>query len=200
MTEMIINSVSEYCTNLLSTSKCRELPFHNLDHTKEVVQNVKYLCAAMDINLADTDLLLIAAWFHDTGFSKTYKNHEAESKRIAKKFLLKLGMESEKIATICACIEATKMPQGPTTELEEILCDADIFHLSNSHFFYKILLLRRENAVVCDNEVIDSEWYKLTLEFLKKHYFRSVYGRGVLEQGREDNIHKVKNILDFYKK
>src|SRR5690606_14574977 len=88
-TTTMISSVATYCKDLLTTSKCSALPFHNLQHTKEVVQNVKYLCAAMDINKQNTEILVVAAWFHDTGFSTTYKGHEDESKLIATHFLKK---------------------------------------------------------------------------------------------------------------
>lgn len=90
MTTTMIKSVAAYCTDLLTSSKCKELPFHNLQHTKEVVQNAKYLCAAMDVDEEVTAILVIAAWFHDTGFSVTYKGHEDESKVIASRFLNEL--------------------------------------------------------------------------------------------------------------
>lgn len=198
MTTTMIKGVATYCTDLLTTSKCKELPFHNLQHTKEVVQNAKYLCAAMDINEKDSEILLVAAWFHDTGFSKTYKGHEDESKVIAQAFLKEQKVDNDFIEKVLNCIDATKMPQCPTTALAEVLCDADIFHISNSHFFYRKLLLRREWEVFCDNKVTDLEWHKLNLEFLKKHHFRTVYGKDILEQGKQENLHKVKQILEFY--
>lgn len=198
MTTTMINNVSEYCSDLLTTSKCRELPFHNLQHTKEVMQNVKYLCAAMDISEQDTEVLIIAAWFHDTGFSVTYKGHEDESKRIATAYLKLQKANQDIIDKVCNCIDATKMPQCPTTKLAEILCDADIFHISNSHFFYRKLLLRREWEVFCDNKVSDLEWHKLNLEFLKKHHFRSIYGKDILEKGKQENMDKVERILDYF--
>jgi predicted metal-dependent HD superfamily phosphohydrolase len=195
---MMINSISEYCSNLLTTSKCKELPFHNLSHTKEVVQNVKYLCAAMDVDVQDTKALLVAAWFHDTGFSVSYKGHEDESILIATAFLKQQKVDTRFIDKVCNCIDATKMPQCPTTKLAEVLCDADIFHISNSHFFYRKLLLRREWEMFCDNKVTDLEWHKLNLEFLKKHHFRTIYGKDILEQGKQENIEKVERILDYY--
>mgnify|MGYP003632590596 FL=1 len=198
MTTTMISNVCEYCTDLLTTSKCKELPFHNLEHTKGVVQNVKYLCAAMDINDQDTEVLLVAAWFHDTGFSKTYKDHEDESKFIATTFLKEQKADKNFIGKVCNCIGATKMPQCPTTKLAEVLCDADIFHISNSHFFYRKLLLRREWELFCDSKVTDLDWHKLNLEFLKKHHFRTVYGKEILEQGKQENINKVERILYYY--
>lgn len=198
MTTTMINSVAAYCTSLLKTSKCKELPFHNFLHTKEVVQNVKYLCAAMDIDEQNTEVLLVAAWFHDTGFSKTYKGHEDESKRIAKAFLKEQEEDDDFIGKVLNCIDATKIPQCPTTALAEVLCDADIFHISNEHFYYRKQLLRREWEIFCNNKVTDLEWHKLNLEFLKKHHFRTIYGENILEQGKQENIKKVKRILDYY--
>lgn len=197
-TKMIIKNVAEYCTDLLTNSKCNQLPFHNLQHTIEIVQNVKYLCAAMDINEQETDMLIIAAWFHDTGFSVTYKGHEEESKLIATAFLKTQEVNIDFIDKVCNCIDATKMPQCPTSKLAKILCDADLFHISNSHFFYRKLLLRKEWELFCDYKVSDLEWHKLNLDFLKKHHFRTTYGKDTLTSGKQENILKVERILNFY--
>jgi uncharacterized protein len=195
----MITKIEKYCTELLLTSKCKELPFHNLQHTQEVVQNVKHITAAMNVDAKDTELLVGAAWFHDTGFSKIYQNHEDESKRIAEKFLSELGVDTVSIKKICNYIEATKMPQSPTSELAEILCDADIFHISNLHFYYRKLLLRREWEVFCDMRVSDKEWHELNLNFLEDFHFRSTYGKNFLEIGKQENVERVKNILLYYK-
>lgn len=197
-TKIIINNVAEYCTDLLSNSSCNKLPFHNLQHTIEVVQNVKYLCVAMNINQQETDMLIIAAWFHDTGFSVTYKGHEEESKLIATAFLKNQEVNIDFIDKICNCIDATKMPQCPASKLAQILCDADVFHISNSHFFYRKLLLRREWELFCDNKVSDLEWHKLNLDFLKKHHFKTTYGKKTLTTGKQENILKVEIILEYY--
>jgi predicted metal-dependent HD superfamily phosphohydrolase len=194
----MIKEAEKYCTELLTVSKCKELPFHNLEHTKEVVQNVKYLCAAMDINDTDTELLIISAWFHDTGFSKTYKGHEDESKLIATKFLSELGAKNEMIKNICLCIDATKMPQNPTTILARVLCDADIFHISTPHFYYRKLLLRREWEIYCDKRATDKEWHLLNLDFLTNLHFKTEYGKNILELGKQENIEKVQRILKYY--
>lgn len=198
MTTTMISKVSEYCTDLLTTSKCKELPFHNLQHTKEVVQNVKYLCAAMHISEQETEILVVAAWFQDTGFSKTYKSHEDESIVIPNRLLNKKEVNRDFIDKICNYIDVTKIPQYPTNKQAEVLCDANIFHISNSHFFYRKLLLRREWEVFCNHKATGFEWYKLNLEFSKSHHFRSVYGIKILEQGKQENINKVEQILKYY--
>tara|TARA_R110002049_G_scaffold126511_2_gene282703 strand:+ start:960 stop:1559 length:600 start_codon:yes stop_codon:yes gene_type:complete len=195
----MIKQVEKYCTNLLSSTEVDKLPFHNLLHTREVVQNVKYLCAAMDIGNRDTDLLIVAAWFHDTGFIETYIGHEEVSKALSKEFLTKIEMDNQSIQQICDFIEATKIPQHPTTELAEILCDADILHTSNLNFYYRKLLLRREWELFCDITKTDKEWHELNLEFLKNLHFKTSYGKNILEQGKQENIEKVERILRYYR-
>lgn len=197
MTKMI-NNIAAYCTNLLTTTKCKELPFHNLQHTKEVVQNVKYLCAAMDINEEHTAILIVAAWFHDTGFSKTYKGHEDESKTIASKFLKQNKVDAGFINKVKECIDATKMPQNPSTKLAKILCDADLFHSSNPHFFYRTLLLRLEWEMYCNLKTTDNEWHLLNLKFLEQQNYKTEYGINYMETGKFENINKLKQVLEFY--
>lgn len=194
----MIKEVEKYCTHLLLTSKCKELSFHNLEHTQEVVQNIAYMSNAMNIDKTDKEILLIAAWFHDTGFSKAYKGHEEESKCIATKYLSELGCEEEVIKNVCLCIDATKMPQNPTTSLAKIICDADLFHIGTPHFYYRKVLLRREWEVYCDMKMTDKKWHELNLDFLKNVHFKSEYGKKILEKGKEENIEKVEKILAYY--
>ncbi|MFC4634129.1 HD domain-containing protein [Dokdonia ponticola] len=194
----MIKEVEMYCRNLLHTTRCKTLPFHNLTHTEEVVLHVNHICNAMDVDQKDKELVITAAWFHDTGFSKTYKGHEEESKNIAIQFLSELGTEEEVIKNICVCIEATKIPQTPTTTLAEILCDADIFHISTPHFYYRKILLRREWEVYCNMSMTDKEWHELNLDFLKNIHFKSTYGKEILEKGKQENIKKVQQILAYY--
>lgn len=194
----MIEKVEKYCTEVLSNDAIKKLPFHNLEHTKEVVQQVKYLCAAMDINSTETELLIVAAWFHDTGFLKAYRDHETESVKIATAFLKAHQVGKSFRDGVCTCIGATRMPQSPTDRLSAILCDADIFHISTPHFFYRKLLLRREWELFCDIKTTNKEWHLLNHKFLQEHHFRSDYGKQTLEMGKQENLRKVEHILAYF--
>lgn len=194
----MIEKVEKYCTEVLSNDAIKKLPFHNLEHTKEVVQQVKYLCAAMDINSTETELLIVAAWFHDTGFLKAYRDHETESVKIATAFLKAHQVDKSFVDEVCTCIGATRMPQSPTDRLSAILCDADIFHISTPHFFYRKLLLRREWELFCDIKTTNKEWHLLNHKFLQEHHFRSDYGKQTLEMGKQENLRKVEHILAYF--
>ncbi|HIB48933.1 MAG TPA: HD domain-containing protein [Flavobacteriaceae bacterium] len=194
----MLAKVEKYCTSLLSSTNIKKLPFHNLLHTQEVVQNAKFLCKEMHISRTDKELLLMAAWFHDTGFIETYSGHEEISKKLATEFLRGIGLEKPSIQVVTDCIDATIIPQSPTSQLQEILCDADVYHTSNLNFYYRKLLLRREWELFCDLKKSDKEWHELNLVFLKNLHFKTSYGKRVLEGGKQENIEKVEQILRYY--
>ena len=92
----------------------------------------------------------------------------------------------EEVEKCCThLLSALKCPALPIHKLEhtkEVLCDADIFHISNEHFYYRKILLGREWEFFCNNKVTDLERHQLNLEFLKKQHFRTIYGKSILKQ------------------
>lgn len=195
---LIMNDVIEYCRNILVTSKVNKLPFHNLTHTQEVVTGVNIITEKEGITGNDCEIILIAAWFHDTGFTLKYHDHEEASISFAKEFLQIKGYPIVSIKQVIECIKATKMPQHPTTPLAEVLCDADLFHASTPNFFYRNLLLRKEWEIENGCIYSDIEWHKLNFEFLQNHQYFTKYGRDVLVTGQSSNIHKMQNLINIY--
>ena len=195
---MIIKKTKEYCTKILASSNCEKLPFHNLMHTQEVVEHAALIAKEIGLDSDQTEPIIIAAWFHDTGHSRTYFGHEEVSKELANEYLTSEGYDTKKIEMVLSCIDATKMPQRPSNVYAEVLCDADLFHIGTELFFCKKLLLRREWELEKIKTYSDWEWHKTTLAFLKKHKFKTSYGQTILENTKLKNIEKVKNILRYY--
>ncbi|WP_204306740.1 hypothetical protein, partial [Klebsiella pneumoniae] len=74
---------------------------------------------------------MLAAWFHDTGFSSGQaEGHEETSVQIATQFLQSRHTDEGIMQRVASCIRATKMPQSPVSLIEKILCDADLQHLA----------------------------------------------------------------------
>jgi predicted metal-dependent HD superfamily phosphohydrolase len=189
--------VSEYCTERLK-AYCANFPFHNLEHTKEVVKNVQTIGEQLGITPDELEPVIIAAWFHDTGFKDAYYGHEAVSIRLATDFLRAAGYPEETLAIVIECIEATRMPQQPSGKLAEIMADADIFHISNESFFYRNSLLRREWEIVYDKYYSDYEWHTLNLQFLLDHQFFTAWGQQVLMEGQHINERKVRQLISYF--
>lgn len=191
----LLSKVEQYCTRILENSTCENLPFHNIEHTLEVVANTQKILAEMTISSKEAEAAVIAAWFHDTGFCEVYAGHEEASIKLTSEFLLKQGYNAEGIKAVTQCIEATKMPQNPKTELAKVLCDADLFHVSTPHFFYRKQLLRKEWEDEFNKYYNDMEWHELNLEFLQNHQFLTEYGKTTLGKGQKTNIKKIKNLI-----
>lgn len=194
----ITQLVKHHCEDILLNTKCATYPFHNIVHTQEVAKQAKWIGQNMSLSPDELEPIIIAAWFHDTGFFEKYKGHEDVSIRIAKDFLQKQNYQKEKIEIVISCIEGTKIPQNPQNKYAEILSDADIYHISQDAFFYRKLLLRREWELVFNKHSSDLEWHQLNLEFLQGHKFFTSYGKSVLMDGQKRNEERVKNLICLY--
>lgn len=195
---MIIEKVEDYCSSILEKLDINKLPFHNIHHTRAVVSHVKEICTHLSISQHDTEMISLAAWFHDIGYINSYQNHEDESIRIAHEFLSKEGIDHESLEIITSCINATRVRQLPQSQLEKILCDADLYHLGSLDYFYWLILLRREWAVSLETTYKDEDWYNLNLKFLQNHDFLTEYGKFTLRKGQASNILKMDTLIRIF--
>ena len=194
----MIAAVENYCYKILTTTKCNQLAFHNLEHTLEVVENIQIIGENLGLSEDELEPIKIAGWFHDVGFCERYIGHEDVSINMAKIFLLKEKYNFDKIDVVVSCISATKMPQVPTNKYAEVISDADIFHLGTDTFFYRKLLLRREWEIELNKTSTDLEWHLLNLDFLRRHKYFTSYGKSELMAGQYKNEERVKNLIKLY--
>lgn len=172
------------------------LIYHQLSHTIDVVEAARLIGGEINLSENDMEILLIAAWFHDTGYLKTYHHHEEESIHIARQFFNPINADAELIAQIAGCINATKVPQKPKTKVEEALCDADMFHLAQGNFCDKSLLLFEEMNVMSKFKIDKIAFRKASIHFFDSHHYHSKYGREVLSIGKKKNQeHLIELIL-----
>jgi len=183
--------VKQYATVLLKNHLPKTLRFHDYLHTREVVSAVNQIGRNSGLSIEDLEIVTIAAWFHDTGHTISYNDHEDHSKKIARDYLSDLNYEKKKIQKVINCIQATKLPQKPLDKLEEVLCDADLFHLSQKDYFKKNELLRREWELVFNKYYTYPEWYDLNITFLKEHHYFSTFGKNILEDQKRLNINRL---------
>ncbi|MES2062530.1 MAG: hypothetical protein V4456_11460 [Bacteroidota bacterium] len=184
----VVKMVSAYVIELLSFHLPKEMVFHNLHHTEQVVVSVIEFSQDLNLSLNDRSVLQTAAWFHDTGYCYGYTNHEDISKAIAGTFLRQLHCKDEYIQQVNDCISATRIPQKPHTLLQEIICDADFFHFSRTTYQDDAGRLRTEWETFLKKSFSSQEWDKLNLDFLQSHSYFTSYGRDMLQERKERNI------------
>ena len=188
----ILAKAEKLATDILKNQLPEELTYHNFEHTKKVVDAAILIGKGENLNETDYEILLLSAWFHDTGFRDTYEGHEEKSKLIAENFLKNEKASSDKIEKVAACILSTKMGNTPTNKLEGILCDADLSHISKEDYEVYADHLRTELSNVKNETYTDSEWYQNNLEFVTRHNFYSPFAQESLQKAKE----KTRSLLE----
>jgi predicted metal-dependent HD superfamily phosphohydrolase len=191
----LLEKASEYASGIISEKLPKGIVYHNLDHTKEVVTTAEEIGKNSGLSSDDMEMLLIAAWFHDSGITETYNNHEEKSAQIAREFLAMNKYPDEKINTISNLIIVTKIPQNPKNLLEEIICDADISHIGRKGFNTRSQLLRAEWETLQNKKITDFEWLKSNIEFVAGNKFRTRYAKQNFEKQRLKNLDKLQKKL-----
>ncbi len=190
----IISQAEKAATDIL-LSLPEQLVFHNYNHTLEVVKAAQKIGRLVNLTGDETEIVLIAAWFHDTGFMEGYENHEEKSMEYAEKFLKEISYPPQETERVLACIRSTKPGIEPITLTEQVLHDADFIHLSKKSYFEKVRLLKQEMEWHSGRNIPDNEWYSANLRFLKSHKFYTSYGKTVLTLRLNDNIKRQEKML-----
>ncbi|MGY0406815.1 MAG: HD domain-containing protein, partial [Polaribacter sp.] len=195
----LITEIEKYVFNLLNSNLDRKYVYHNLAHTQRVVKKTKELAENLKVAKVAAENLEIAAWFHDTGFTKNTENHEEESIKIVTQFLEDHKVTNKRIEAISSLILATKMNYLPKNDLEKIIIDADCAHLASKNFFDYTSLLRKEWELTGFKNVSDIEWVAGNIDFFtQKHRYNTEYALKNWTKTKEKNLSKlIKNHTDL---
>jgi predicted metal-dependent HD superfamily phosphohydrolase len=186
----IVKIVQKYVTKLFAEKLPKAYQYHNLSHTEDVVRGAREIAKAMNVTADEMQIVTLAAWFHDTGYTLSGNNHEAHGIKIAQAFLGKRNFPKEQIEQIVECIRATKMPQKPKSLLEKILCDADLLYLGKPRCIERAEFLRRELQNLRQEEISQIDWLKDSAQFFKKHRFHTSYVKSKYDPIRQKNLQR----------
>jgi len=166
----LFTSIKQPILSRLENELDSRLGYHNITHTLDVLEQAEVLAGQEKItDKHDLLLLKTAAVFHDSGFLFVYKNHEEKGCEIASESLRNIFSE-EDIKKVCGMIMATKIPQSPTTLLEQIICDADLDYLGRNDFepisrnLYKEFLTFK----IIPKDMI---WDHIQIRFFESHHY-----------------------------
>ena len=187
----ILKISEDYAKNLLKDKLSSAYTYHNLDHTIQVVDKIKILAKEENISPEDTENLLLAGWFHDLGYVDDADNHEEESRKIASDFLKQHRFPEERIAKIGELILATDKFYKPKNHLEEVIKDADMYHLASDDYFRICENLRQEIKEVHHQKFSKLKWAELNITFFAKHKFYTKFAKENWQPEKEKNVEKI---------
>jgi predicted metal-dependent HD superfamily phosphohydrolase len=185
-----IDKVKEYVVEYIDANFPDEMCYHNVMHTLDVVDAVQIIGEATKVSLQDMEVLIVAAWFHDTGYFKGCQDHEQASAALARDFLTREKANEEFIRAVERCILATKIPQKPQDLLEKVICDADLYHLGSENFFEKSELLLRELTHTIEG-MTRNYWLRQSKSFIESHQYHTDYGKAMLAPRMRQNLRKL---------
>lgn len=174
-----------------------DLVYHNLNHTVKVVSHAREI--SKHYGLGEDELFTVgcAAWFHDIGYLilNDPKGHEILGAELAEKFLKDNLVAEDLISGVKACIMATVLSQRPQTLLQQILCDADLYHFGTSELFFQDALMYKEVGLRSKQSIDEHTWTTSTIRLLESHHFHTEYCQDLLNQQKKFNLDKLKLIL-----
>lgn len=184
--------VQEHVLNFFHAQQDEQFVYHNLEHTQGVVKAATRIANHYQLNERDFFIVTTAAWFHDAGYFGDYYHHEEKGAALASAFLRPEGVDEETLQLIGQCILATKMPQRANTRLEEIVCDADLFHLGTDEFPEKNKLMRREAEMKKGIHISKDDWRKGTIRLFESHHYFTDYCQLLLNDKKQEHLDKLK--------
>jgi len=192
-----IKTIKEHVIAMLSDGLPSTLTYHNADHALDVAKQCMEIAKEEEITDEQTLLeLQIAGLYHDTGFLFTYKGHEEKSCEIAKNELPGFGLDKKFIDNIIEIIMATKMPQTPKNNLQQIICDADLDYLGRADFFILSEKLHKEfieYEIACN----DNEWKESRIAFFQSHSYFTQSEKDRRNAGKQAHLDFLKKVEEI---
>ncbi|MFZ4861510.1 Pycsar system effector family protein [Sphingobacterium sp. Mn56C] len=192
--EQLIEDIQIYLKDYAEKFDCkRDFCFHNTQHITDVVDAVQEMSGYYKLDENDRFVLTTAAYFHDVGYlTGGPAGHEERGAIFAARYLSEKGVPAALIEKVQACIRATRMPQQPTTLLEKIMCDADLFHLGGDRFSERNKLMRKEVEFLSGTPVDKDTWRQQTIKLMEDHVYHTTYAQEHRNAGKEHNLKLLK--------
>ena len=188
----LIADAEKHVIKLLNTHLDTGFVYHNLAHTQSVVKSATELAELANLEESQKRLLILSAWFHDTGFTKSIENHEKHSATIATTFLQENKCSIDDIKVVQNLILATKMDSTPKNALEKLIRDADCAHIGNKNFRGVTQLLRKEWELTNQKIITDADWLVENINFLtNKHRFNSDLAVSLWDSRKSKNLSQL---------
>ncbi|WP_297795742.1 HD domain-containing protein [uncultured Eudoraea sp.] len=179
---------------VLHTKLADNLHYHGVSHTLDVLKVCNAYIKREGIPGHEAKLLRIGALLHDIGFTVSHENHEERGATIAQNMMTYYGFSKKDIAVVKGLIMSTKIPQTPSTKLEEIICDADLDYLGRSDFeqiSQKLYEELKSLSLITDK----SEWNRTQIRFLEAHTYHTEFAKRNRRPSKKERIKELKKLL-----
>ncbi|MBC6697228.1 Pycsar system effector family protein [Hymenobacter puniceus] len=191
----LLKQAKAYITQLFEEKLPKQLVYHSLDHTVAVVKEARKLGEDTGLSAPDQETLLLAAWFHDAGYTEVYDGHEYRSMELAKDWLTQQQYAPERIALVQDLIRTTHRNEPAETELQQLLADADMSGMGREDFFANAELLRAEWETTLGKTYSSTEWAESQLDYLHAAKFHTDVAKSRYGEQFKANLKEQRDLL-----
>ena len=172
------------------------LKYHNVGHTIDVLDQAMLLADLAELPERETDLLVIAAIYHDAGFLHQKALNEPIGAELAAEAMSATGGYSKnEIKTVKHMILDTTLlmddcAQVSNTDLSPYLLDADLSNLGRECFW------EQTEAVAMEAGIAFTDFLPISLGLMQRHSWQSDVGHKLYEQQKQRNVIDLRSRLN----
>jgi len=191
----LLIQINHYIMDYLNFKIDERFTYHNAEHAQYVATAALRISKDDGLDQEDLFILTVAAWFHDIGYAEGPEHHELRGSEMTIEYLVGLKVPDPVIDRIAKLILATQITYQPQDKLEEILRDADLFHLGTASFEKKNEQLHREQEFLQNKLISKKVWFSDSLKFLQSHKYHTEFCRRRSTMMEQKNIRLLQNRL-----
>ena len=180
--------------HMLHTELSDDLCYHGMEHTLDVLKVCDGYIRRGNLYGEKAMLLRTGALCHDLGFTIAYQNHEENGISLALQLMKEYYFTPAQRKVVVGLIRATEVPQTPKTNLERILCDADLDYLGRDDYdrISNLLLKELKHFGV---DLTQEEWMQKQISFLEDHNFHTPYAQKYREPAKQRHLQEIREQL-----
>lgn len=190
--EKALTQVKEHVHDYFADHLNPDRIYHNLQHTREIVNWTVQLGQHYNLDSKSRFIVEAAAWFSNLCYDRDPKQYQERNARYAQKFLRNIPLTEDLVKNITGCILSTRLPQQPKNTMEEIACDAHMYHLGLDDYEKRSKLIRKELVLLSRKKISKDEWKQRDLELLQNHRFKTEYAKQLLDSQQQKNLELLK--------
>lgn len=188
--EQLLIETESHIADFFAKNVSQEYVFHDLEHTIQTVAAAKTIGEGFRLEDRSMLSLLLATWFHDTGYSQGAEGHEDRSCANATQFL-QGKIPQDQLDEVIAAIRATRVPQTPDSLIGQIIGDADLSHLGMKIYWDRTSKLRQELNTTRKRLMSDQEWVDFELDFMLKHEYHTTVAQELFNKRKAKHIQQL---------
>lgn len=157
--------------------------YHTLWHVKYMIEKLdKYFTNLLTPR--QKDLIELAIWYHDVIYDINSTNNESHSALVLEIFANALKLENSEIELLVSLVKATTHKEYQTDLSHKVICDLDLYGLSNSEIYFE----NRDNVRKEFHQATEEQWLLGRKSFIKWMLSKeTIFQTGFFQKHYEDS-------------